>query len=47
MVEIDGSAGLVIRSYAFAAKGSQLIPAIIIIITFLVVLTKKFAVKEQ
>lgn len=42
MVEIDGSAGLVIKSYAFAAKGSQLIPAIII--TFPVVLTRKFPI---
>lgn len=44
MVEIDGSAGLVIRSYAFAAKGSQLIPAIMI--TFIVILTRKFAITE-
>lgn len=44
MVEIDGSAGLVIKSYAFAAKGSQLIPAIIT--TFLVVFTGKFAITE-
>lgn len=43
MVEIDGSAGLVIKSYAFAAKGSQLIPAIIIT-TFPVVLTRKFPI---
>lgn len=37
MVQFDGSGGLMIKFYAFAAKGSQLISAIIII-TFLVVL---------
>lgn len=44
MVEIGGSAGLVIKSYTFAAKGSPLIPAMII--TFLAVFTGKFAITE-